>query len=46
MKVKDLETGNILESINDLVCEQWVKYPQQYQEIKETKSTGKIKDKE
>ena len=34
MKVKDLTTGNVLESTNEIVVEQFKKNPDRYKEIK------------
>ena len=34
MKVKDLTTGNILESNNEIVIEQFKKNPDRYKEVK------------
>lgn len=34
MKFKDLVTGNVIESDNDFVVEQYKKYPERYKEVK------------
>lgn len=52
MKVKDRETGLILESENEFVIAQWLKHPEKYAqpkpkaakaEVPETKGKGKSK---
>lgn len=46
MKVKDRETGLVLESTNELVIAQWLKHPEKYAQPKAksgTTSTAKAK---
>jgi hypothetical protein len=35
MKVKDTKTGLTLESTNDFVIKQWLKYPEKYEPVAE-----------